>query len=77
MLYFVFVTLSSNSFWSHSKVADSDFNSSKGKFLKMTAVELYNRRLSLRGLTSSKNVFCKKFTPSHPFDFEILLGFWE
>ena len=51
--------------------------SQKGKFLKMTAVELLFRRFSLCSFTSSNNLFCKKYTPSHPFDFEILLGFWE
>ena len=77
MFYFVFVTLSWNSFWGHSKVADNDFNSSKGKFLKMTAVELYNRRFSLRGLTSSKNVFLWKihsFTPIWFWNFAWILG---
>ena len=73
--YFVFVTLSSNSFWSYSKVADSDLT--QGRFLKMIVVELFLQRFSLRGLTSSKNAFCKKYTPSYSFDFDILLAFWE
>ena len=37
----------------------------------MTAVELFLRRLRLRGLTSSKNVFCKKI---HPFT---AIWFWN
>ena len=41
MFHFVFVTLSSNSIWSYSKVTDNDSNQSKGKYFKMTAVELF------------------------------------